>query len=241
MDPTYGQQYRELYHRHWWWRVREAEILREIRRVKPPAGSRILDIGSGDGLFFDELSRFGRVEGIEPDVTLLDPDGPWRGAIHPVPFDERFQPGHQFDVILMLDVLEHLETPVESLRHALRLLAAGGRIIVTVPAFQWLWTRHDDLNRHVRRYDRHSFAELAREAGLEIRRTRYLFQWVVPAKLAVRGVQRFVSGPPRPPRIPPEPINRLLLAATRLEQSVNSVVPMPFGGSLLAVGGHPEG
>lgn len=242
MDPAYGQRYRDLYRRHWWWRAREAEILRELRRLRPLDGQwRILDVGCGDGLFFDHLSRFGQVEGVEPDVALLDPGGPWRGVIHAARFDSGFDPGHRFDVILMLDVLEHLEAPVPALQHALRLLSPGGRIIITVPALQCLWTRHDELNHHVRRYDGRSFGVLARAGGLRILRQRYLFQWLVPAKLFVRGFQRVVPAAPRPPRIPPAPINALLTRITQLEQSFNAVVPMPFGSSLLAVGGHAAG
>jgi len=237
VDPSYGREYRELYRHHWWWRVREGEILREIRTLRPPSGwHHLLDIGCGDGLFFDQLTRFGTVEGIEPDSALLDPAGKWRSAIHAVPFDERFQPPHRFDVILMLDVLEHLEDPEQALRHAVRLLAPGGYVLCTVPALQWIWTRHDDLNRHFRRYDRHSLRALARAAGLDILRERYLFQWLVGAKLLLRGMERLVPGEPSPPGIPPRPLNAFLKVVTTIEQRINRVVSMPFGSSLLVVG-----
>jgi SAM-dependent methyltransferase len=237
VDPSYGREYRELYRRHWWWRVREAEILRELRILRPASGwHHLLDVGCGDGLFFEQLSRFGAVEGIEPDAALLDPAGKWRSAIHVVPFDERFQPPHRFDVILMLDVLEHLEHPEPALRHAVRLLAPGGYVLCTVPALQWIWTRHDDLNRHYRRYDRRSFRALARAAGLDILRERYLFQWLVGAKLLVRGMERLVPEQPSLPGIPARPVNALLTVVTGIEQRINRVLPMPFGSSLLVVG-----
>ena len=237
MDPSYGREYRELYRRHWWWRVREGEILRELRTLRPPSGwHHLLDVGCGDGLFFDQLSRFGTVEGIEPNAALLDPAGKWRSVIQAVPFDERFQPPHRFDVILMLDVLEHLENPEQALRHAVRLLAPGGYVICTVPALQWIWTRHDDLNQHFRRYDRSSFRALARAARLDILRERYLFQWLVGAKLVVRGMERLLPDEPSLPGIPPRPLNALLKVATTIEQHMNRVVPMPFGSSLLVVG-----
>jgi SAM-dependent methyltransferase len=237
VDPDYGQRYRDLYQRHWWWRAREAVILREVRRQAPASGwDRILDIGCGDGLFFDKLSPFGRVEGVEPDAALLSPGGRWRHVIHAVPFDPGFQPEHRYDVVLMLDVLEHLEDPDTALRHACRLLSPRGIVVITVPAFQWLWTRHDELNRHVRRYDRPSIHGLARSAGLEVFRERYLFQWLVAAKLLVRGFERFVPGRPALPRIPPVPVNGFLTALTRLELGLTSVVSVPFGSSLLAIG-----
>jgi SAM-dependent methyltransferase len=237
VDPSYGREYGELYRRHWWWRVREGEILRELRTLQPASGwHHLLDVGCGDGLFFDQLSRFGAVEGIEPEAALLDPAGKWRSAIHVVPFDEGFRPPHRFDVILMLDVLEHLADPDRALRHAVRLLAPGGYVLCTVPALQWIWTRHDDLNRHFRRYDRRSFRALARAAGLEILRERYLFQWLVGAKLLVRGLESLVRARPSPPGIPPGPVNAAVRVVTTIEQRINRVVPMPFGSSLLVVG-----
>ena len=169
---------------------------------------------------------------------MLSPDGPWRRAIHAVPFDERFQPGHRFDAILMLDVLEHMEHPATALRHALSLLAPQGVVVITVPAFQWLWTRHDDLNRHVLRYDRRSFRGLVREAGggLRILRERYLFQWVAAAKLAVRSWEAIRPGTPTPPSIPPAPINSALAAVSRLELAVARRVPFPVGSTLMVSG-----
>lgn len=239
MDPAYRAAYGELYRRHWWWRAREAAILTELRRLSPPLGwSHILDIGCGDGLLFDRLSAFGTVEGVEPESALLDPGGRWRQAIHNVPFDQRFQPGHRFGLILFLDVLEHLERPEDALQSAIRLLEPGGVIVVTVPAFQGLWTRHDEMNHHLLRYDKPTFRRLAAAAGLRIARERYLFQWLAPVKLAVRGLEALrPAGPNRkPPAIPPSPLNLVLTALTRLEAAVAVRLSLPFGSSLLVTG-----
>jgi 2-polyprenyl-3-methyl-5-hydroxy-6-metoxy-1,4-benzoquinol methylase len=237
VDPAYGAGYEDLYRHHWWWRAREAAILLELRRLRPVGKfPRILDVGCGNGLFFDRLSALGTVEGVEPDATLLDPAGPWRKVIHAVPFDDAFQPDHRFDVILMLDVLEHLDDPAGALRHAVELLAPGGVIVCTVPAFQWLWTSHDVLNHHRRRYNRPQFRALAAHAGMRITGERYLFQWLVPAKLAVRLLERLRNSPPRPPTVPPEPLNGFLRIVSRIQERVTSVIPVPFGGSLMVSG-----
>ena len=237
MDPAYGARYEDLYRRHWWWRAREAAILLELRRLRPAGGfRRILDVGCGNGLFFDRLSELGEVEGVEPDAALLDPEGPWRRAIHAVPFDDTFQPGHRFGAILFLDVLEHLDDPAAALRHAVELLAPGGVIVCTVPAFQWLWTSHDVLNHHRRRYNRPAVRRLAEQAGMTITRERYLFQWLVPAKLAVRLLERLRTSPPRSPTVPPEPLNGFLRIISRMQERVTSVIPVPFGGSLMVSG-----
>ena len=168
MRDDYLQRYRELYQQHWWWRAREKLILKTLRTEQPPGGwKRILDVGCGDGLLFDELTPLGEVEGVEPSAASVSEKGPHRSRIHTCPFDENFQPGKEFTLILMLDVLEHLADPAAALRRALALLAPAGRLLVTVPAFNALWTNHDLVNEHVTRYTRRTFRELARQAGLE--------------------------------------------------------------------------
>ena len=81
MQAAYAQRYRTLWDRHWWWRSREALLLATIDRLarSTPVG-RILDVGCGDGLFFDALARFGEVEGLEPDASLVG-DPRWRDRI----------------------------------------------------------------------------------------------------------------------------------------------------------------
>ena len=237
MRADYGERYRELYERHWWWRAREAAILEVLRAQQPPQGwKRILDVGCGDGLFFDRLAPFGEVEGIEPAQELVSKTGAHRARIHVAPFDGNFRPGRQFSLILMLDVLEHLADPCAALRHALALLEPQGKLVVTVPAFRLPWTNHDALNHHFTRYTISSFRRLARQAGLEIETVRYFFQWLFPVKLATRFVERLLRLQPKPPNIPARWINWLLYRLSRFEYKVLSPLPVPFGSSLLVVG-----
>jgi SAM-dependent methyltransferase len=236
MDPDYLAQYRDLYANHWWWRAREAFILDALgQRRAAQAKGRILDIGCGDGLFFDQLSRFGEVEGVEPDASIVTPDGPWASRIAICRFDETFQPGHRYDQILVLDVLEHVADPSALLHHAIRLLEPEGFMIVTVPAIPALWTSHDDLNEHRARYTRQSLDALARTAGARVERSSYFFQWLAAAKLAVRLKESLRQPEPKSPEIPPRWLNVLLERVSRLEQETVSRLPMPFGASLLAV------
>lgn len=240
MRADYGERYRELYERHWWWRTREAAILELLRAQEPPQGwKRILDVGCGDGLLFDRLAQFGEVEGVEPAADLVDNAGPHRARIHIAPFDANFRPGKKYSLILMLDVLEHLADPGAALRHALALLEPHGRLVITVPAFRLLWTNHDVLNHHFTRYTVKSFRSLAQQAGLEIESERYFFQWLFPMKLATRLAERLLRLEPQPPKIPGPRINALLYGLSRLEYRALNRMPVPFGSSLLVVGKTP--
>jgi SAM-dependent methyltransferase len=240
VDPEYGARYRDLYEHHWWWRARERVILDTLHDHQPAGGLRtVLDVGCGDGLFFDALQAIPTVklvEGVEPAAALVSPNGPHRANIHVAPFDERFDPGRKYSAVLMLDVLEHLDDPLAALRHALALLEPNGVFVATVPAFLALWTRHDDLNEHRTRYNKRTFETLADRAGLRIDEMRYLFGWTAAAKVATRLVESIVPGAPRSPSVPPAPINGALYLLSRIEERMLGGL-LPVGSSLLVAGG----
>ena len=238
MDAKYGEAYRELFEKHWWWRSRSEMIVDKLRQLRPASGwKQILDVGCGDALFFDRLAEFGDVEGVEPSADLVNPGNPHRDRIFVCPFDANFRPNKQYSLILMLDVLEHLEDPVGALRHALDLLAPEGAVIITVPAFMALWTNHDVLNHHMTRYTKGSFRDLAQRSGLEILESRYFCHWTFPAKLATRVAEQVFRAEPKAPKIPPNWANQALFWLSLLEQKTLSVFPIPFGSSLMVIGG----
>jgi SAM-dependent methyltransferase len=236
MERDYSLHYRELYERHWWWRARETLILATLDRWKPEKGwPSILDVGCGDGLFFEKLRRFGTVEGIEMDPAGLRRDGPWADRIHLGPFDQTFQPGKSYSLVLMLDVLEHFEDATAAIRRAVQLLEPDGMLILTVPAFPILWTSHDDLNRHFTRFTRARLTKLIESAPARLLEIRYFFRWMAPVKLAVRAKEAVSGAKPATPAIPPDWLNRLLHAISRFEENTVGRLPIPFGSSLLAV------
>ena len=239
MDPDYALRYKWLYQSHWWWRARERLILDALARNGAARGGTVLDIGCGDGVFFDRLAAFGSVEGIETDERIVTDDGPHRNRIHVGPLDG-FRTEKRYSLILMLDVIEHIEDDQTALAHALSLLEPDGVLIVTVPAFPSLWTRHDELNHHYRRYTKASWRRLADTAGMEIRSWRYSFHFLCALKLLVRAAETVLPSPPSTPSVPTRPLNGLLYGLARLEQNA-AAARLPFGSSLLVVGGRAPG
>ena len=237
MRHDYAQAYHNLYAHHWWWRARERFILDVLEAKQPATGwQKILDVGCGDGLFFDHLLRFGDVEGVELSDSLVSDDGPHRSRIHIGNFDQSLNLSRDFSLILMLDVLEHMSDPVSALRFALGLLAPNGKILITVPAFNALWTNHDIINNHVTRYTKASFREMAHRAGLQIESDRYFFHWLFAVKMVSRVVDSLLGNKPGPPQVPPAWVNKPLYWFSMLENKGCSNLPLPLGSSLFVMG-----
>jgi len=226
MDPAYARAYRELFERHWWWRSRERVVLAALAAEAPAGGfGEVLDIGCGDALMREALRPYGRILGLEPDASLVSPQRVERGEVVIAPFDARFDPDRRFGLIVMLDVLEHLDDAPAALRHVHQLLCPGGILLITVPAWRVLWTRHDLLNHHRTRYTRAHLRAVLEEAGLRVDTLRYFFHWLVPLKLMVRLVEWLVPGPARPARVPHPLLNRLFLALSKVEQQTWGQLP----------------
>lgn len=238
MDPRYGAAYARLYRQHWWWRAREEYLSRVLdRRIGPHAAGEVFDFGCGDGLFFPILQRYSteRPRGFEPDASLLDPAGPWFDRIATGALVDDPSERARYGLIVALDVLEHLEHPQSAMAILSARLRPGGWFIATVPAFDELWTAHDEVNHHYRRYRLADLEALVRESGLEIVESRYFFVWVALVKWLVARKERMIRPQVKPPEVPPRPINAAALALTRLEHRIVGDASPPFGSSAVVV------
>ena len=112
-------------------------------------------------------------------------------------------------------------------------------MLITVPAFQWLWTGHDVINSHVRRYSAGECADTLAAGGLEVERISYLFQSLIVPKLAVRVIESVVGVSSDTPRVPPEWLNRLLGDWYSIEYTLAG--SLPFGGSVMAIARRGDG
>jgi len=236
LDPKYAEQYLEFFEKHWWWRARAELIIETLQRLRPSTGwDYILDVGCGEGLFFSRLRQFGLVEGIEPAWRMENERNADGNHIYTCSFDQNFQPPHKYSLILMLDVLEHLQDPIGALRHARELLEPNGTILITVPAFRTLWTNHDVLNHHFTRYTKAGLGQLTASAGLRIIEARYFFHWLYVAKFIVHIFEHAFHPESKLPHVPRAGINRFLYMISRAEQKLFGKLPIPIGSSLMAV------
>jgi cyclopropane fatty-acyl-phospholipid synthase-like methyltransferase len=242
MDESYGAEYEQLYRAHWWWRAREAILVRVLRRLRPQPGSTILDVGCGNALSFPALAEFGTVRGIEVDVKLLDDTGPFREQISTDPLESAVydDPRWRFDVITALDVVEHIDDDGAAVARMVGMLKCGGFMIITVPAFPLLWDHHDEINLHRRRYTAASVKRILGGQGVELLELRYLFRSLFIPKLGVclwnAGRARKVAQHGMPGAMINVALERLCI----LEDRLLGRWPLPFGTSVLAVARKPE-
>lgn len=244
MDPRYGAQYARLYREHWWWRAREEYLTRLLDHLIGSSGAgETFDFGCGDGLFFPILQRYGAQppRGLEPDASLLDPAGPWFDRITTGALVDDPSERARYGLIVALDVLEHLEHPQPAMTILRARLRPGGWFIATVPAFDALWTSHDQVNHHYRRYRLRDLEALVGASGLTIVESRYFFVWVALVKWLVAGKERVIRPVVKPPEVPASPINGLALALTRLEQRLLGDSHPAFGSSAIVVARAPGG
>jgi SAM-dependent methyltransferase len=211
-----------------------------IAELGLPTNARILDAGCGSGRFMVELAKLGVVTGVElseASVALARERALGEviaGSVLEMPFAD-----DSFDLAVSLDVIEHLEDDLAALRELRRVVAPGGALLVTVPAYQWLWSGHDEINHHHRRYTRSSLLSVAREAGWEPVRTTYFNSLLLPVAIALRVLDRFSRKTTESSLdlwVPPAALNWLLERPLALEAAlIGRGGRIPAGLSLLVV------
>jgi len=238
MDPSIASIYADLERRHWWLRARRTIVVDQIRqRSGKQSDVSVLEIGCGAGENLRALGEGYRTVGVEPD-PLLRSIGQDHGSeilSGALPDDLPSDLG-LFDVVLLLDVLEHIENDVAAIRRCGELTGDGGQILVTVPAMPWLWSRHDRYARHYRRYTRASLATVVSNADLGMERCSYynflLFGPLVLTRLWDKAFRSKAGPPDLSP--PARPLNEFLRMCMALETPLLRRVNVPWGGSILA-------
>jgi SAM-dependent methyltransferase len=240
MDRDYELQTHRAEDRHWWYRGRRIVLEQVIADLRLPARARILDAGCGSGRNMVELARHGTVTGVElSDTSVVLARERDAGEVIEGSVLEMDIASDSFDLAVSLDVIEHLQDDLTALRELRRVVAPGGSLLVTVPAYQWLWSGHDEINHHHRRYTRRTLQHVAEQAGWEQVRTTYFNSLLLPMAILLRVLDRLNTKTTESSLdlwVPPEPLNWLLQRPLTLEAAlIGRRARIPAGLSLLAV------
>lgn len=233
-QPIYEQLYR-FEDRHWWFRGRRAVIRALLDGAGLPPEPRLLDAGCGTGRNLAEFGDPRTARGIDPSPQAVEfcrqrgLEGVSVGRLEALPFGDA-----EFDLMLLCDVIEHVEDDVAALRELRRVSAPGGALVITAPAYRWLWSSHDEAHHHHRRYTRPELERRAREAGWRPVRATYFNTILLPAVAAVRKLRPHRSYSGRSDaELTPGALNPVLEQPMRLEAAlIRRGASLPFGVSI---------
>jgi SAM-dependent methyltransferase len=238
MERVVYDQMAALDEQHWWYVARRKVLTEVIRRqAQPPAGARLLEIGCGTGHNLPMLAQFGSVDALEVDETARAIAEKRLGKpvfSAPLPDLIGVPEGH-YDLVAALDVVEHIEDDRAALEGIARLLKPGGKLVATVPAHQWMWSAHDVVNHHQRRYSKSEFRRLVEGSPLKLETIGYFNSLLFPIAVAERLVSKMRGKEDADLSLPPEPLNQALERVFAAERGLIGRIPLPPGLSLFAV------
>lgn len=239
MEPSIYTLMASLEENHWWFAARRAIAENLIRQLRLPPGASILDAGCGTGGNLAMLSRYGQVDAMELDDRarqMANAKGVAQVLSGELPGEVPYPQG-QFDLIALLDVLEHVEDDCNTLEVLGSLLKPGGRLLISVPAFPFLWSAHDEAHHHKRRYFLGELKSKLENAGLEVAYASYFNTILFPLIFGARqlGKLRADKRESGDLAMPGPWINRLLFAIFSSERFVLGRWPLPFGVSAMAI------
>jgi ubiquinone/menaquinone biosynthesis C-methylase UbiE len=243
--------YEVLNHDEWWWEVGRRELVKNLLHrfgVNGVEGSqtngtgpRILEIGCGSGALLQDLQHYGTAVGLDVAAPALANcrdrglDCVSLADVTALPFADE-----QFNVVIAIDVLEHVEDDAAAIREINRVTKNGGKVILTVPAFQMLWSRRDVQCHHHRRYLRDDFRTRVQKGGFRILKSTYinlplffpLFMMVKAGRLSSKQAPSIRMDY----ALVPPPINQILSRVVEYEAKLLRRISLPLGSSIACVG-----
>ena len=238
MERFVYEQMAELDERHWWYCARREVVASLIRRLaRPPVGGAILEIGCGTGHNFGMLSEFGHVDALELDDQARGIAEKRLGrSILSAPLPELAGvPQRHYDLIGAFDVIEHIDDDRAAVASIAARLKPGGKFVMTVPAHQWMWSAHDTVNHHKRRYSRRSLTQLIEGSPLTLKKVGYFNSLLFPVAIAERMASKALGKDGGDLELPPAPLNAALKRTFAAERHLVGRIPLPPGLSLFAV------
>lgn len=242
MDPGIYDRMAAIEDEHWWFQARRAIVSSLIQRISLSPDAWVLDAGSGTGGNLSMLIGFGDVVGMELDegarrlaskksgVTVVPGRLPDQ-----VPFCEE-----SFDLVTLLDVLEHVEDDQGTLNTLAHLLKPEGSLLITVPAFPFLWSEHDVVHRHYRRYRLRELVDKVEAAGLRVTHVSYYNTLLFPLISVIRLMEKMLGAKGGQDLAMPSPwLNRLLYKIFASERHWLGKGVFPFGVSIVLLARRP--
>ena len=243
--------YEVLNHDEWWWEVGRRELVKNLLQRfgvngiensrTNGTGPRILEIGCGSGALLQDLQQYGTAYGLDVAAPALANcrerglDCVSLADVTALPFDDE-----QFNVVIAIDVLEHVEDDAAAIREINRVTRKGGKVILTVPAFQMLWSRRDVQCHHHRRYLRDDFRSRVQRQGFKVLKSTYInlplfFPLFMMVKAGRLSSKRAPSIRMDYALVPP-PINQILSRVVEYEAKMLRRISLPIGSSIACVG-----
>lgn len=229
----------ELEEVHWWHITKRKICFKLINKYRKTKNNiKILDIGCGTGKNLEELSRIGKAFGIDNSIDAIEFCKEKRGLTN-VTLASAQQTGFSddfFDVVCMLDVLEHTDDKI-TLIEIHRILKPDGLLLITVPAFNFLWSRWDEVLHHRRRYTRDSLGGIICDANFRVIKISYMYSFLIIPLIIIRFVKSIVFNNHYPSdfKISSKLLNKLMLAVTALESKLIFKGSVPVGTSLVCI------
>jgi SAM-dependent methyltransferase len=238
MERVVYEQMAELDQRHWWYRARREVLAALIRRkVRPPANATVLEIGCGTGHNLAMLAEFGHVDALELDdeARAIAEERLGRPVMSaPLP-ELAGVPDRHYDLVGAFDVIEHIDDDQAALASIDERLKPGWKLVVTVPAHPWMWSAHDVVNHHKRRYSRARLQLLFECSPLKLEAIGYFNSLLFPLAIAERLASRLRGNEEADLTLPPIPLNAALEKVFATERHLVGRLPLPPGLSLFAV------
>lgn len=233
--------YRDLYNleeRHWWHVSKRNAVTRLIEKYIGKKNLKILDVGCGSGMNLTALGKYGDAFGIDssPEAIMFCKKRNLKNVKLGIAEKTGFA-ANSFDLITALDVIEHTKDDSKSLEELYRILKPGGYIIITVPAYEALWSQWDVVLQHYRRYSREGLIKLLKDKKFEILKLSYMYSFALLPVIVVRFFKNrlYKDNYPSDFSVTPDSANWLLKLVSKLELYLLLIWSIPFGTALITV------
>jgi ubiquinone/menaquinone biosynthesis C-methylase UbiE len=243
-DEAYFDRMAAFARTHWWYQGRRALVTQLLAgRITP--GSTVIDVGCGTGDNFGMLESVaqGPVTGVELSEHAIKraPAGPIGTRVGMALAEFLPYRTGAADVVTSMDVIEHLDDDAVALAEFHRILRPGGWLLLTVPAYQWLWSVHDETAAHRRRYSKPQLAGVVTRAGFRVETTSYFNSFLVPPAAALRRtpLRRFASENDEEVGESSALVSKVMTGLSKAERRVIGKRPMPFGLSIALLARRP--